>query len=185
MTRLEFITAIRPSCLAAEKESGIPWGWFVAQAIQESGGYGKSDLSVNANNLYGIKGEDYYQGKVGYAKFPSWDAAILYQAWQLSVPRYGVHKALVQRGDFKGYGDAIQKAWYCAPSVPTYGTMIQSIAETYGLLPKPAPSGAPTLSVAQRWAVDSGIIDEPADWDKNVDYNTVAWLLYKSRGKLS
>jgi flagellum-specific peptidoglycan hydrolase FlgJ len=185
VTRLEFITAIMPACIGAEKASGIPRGWFAAQAIQESGGYGKSDLSINANNLYGIKGDEYYQGKVGYAKFASWDECIKFQAWQLSVPRYGVHKPLVQAGDYRAYGDAIQKAGYCAPSNPTYGAMIASIAATYNLYPPPKPSGAPTLSVAQKWAVESGIVNEPCDFTKTVDMNIAVWLLYKSRGKLA
>ena len=72
MNRLQFIDAIKPACLAAESIHGIPWGWLVAQAIQESGGYGLSELSVKAHNLYGIKGNDYMQGNVGYASFPTW-----------------------------------------------------------------------------------------------------------------
>lgn len=179
MTRLEFIEKIRPACQEVEKTWGIPWGWLVAQAIQESGGYGKSDLSINANNLYGIKGDEYYQGKVGYAKFASWDESVRFQGWQLNQRLYRPHKNLVQAGKYREYGDAISKAGWCPVSNPTYGTMIQSIAETYDLLPKEK------LSEAQQWAIDNGIINEPADWDKVVDYNTVAWLLYKSRGKLS
>ena len=87
MERMEFIATIKPFCLAAEKKHGIAWGWLVAQAIQESGGYGLSELSVKAHNLYGIKGNDYMQGNTGYASFPSWEDAIMFQGWQLSQAR--------------------------------------------------------------------------------------------------
>lgn len=180
VTRLEFITTIKPACIAVEKESGIPYGWLIAQAIQESGGYGNSDLAMNAYNLYGIKGTDYYQGKTGYAKFNSWADAIHYQGWQLNVDRYVKYKYLVVAGRYREYGDAIQNAGWCAPSKPTYGEMISSIATTYKLFPAPAPK----LSVAQQWAIDNKIIDVPVDWGKPVDYNVMAWLLYKARGKV-
>lgn len=182
VTRLEFIEKILPAAIKAEQKSGIPRGWFVAQAIQESGGYGLSDLSINANNLYGIKdsGDNaYYQGKVGYARFASWEESIDFQAFQLTVPRYLKHKPLIVAGKFKAYGDAIQTAGYCAPSTPTYGTMIASIAKTYGLDKVP-----PTYSVAQKWVVENGIFNEPVDWEKPVTMNTLAWALMKSRGKL-
>jgi flagellum-specific peptidoglycan hydrolase FlgJ len=185
MERLEFIAAIKGSCVTAEKSWGIPWGWLVAQAIQESGGYGQSDLSVNAHNLYGIKGGDYYQGGVGYASFKTWNEAIQFQGWQLNVPRYLTFKGLVQKGDFEGYGNAIQRAGWCAPSDPPYGALIEQIAKEYDLLPKPTiNTPKPSLSVAQEWVITSGIFDNPVDWAKQVDYNILAWVLYKSRGKI-
>jgi flagellum-specific peptidoglycan hydrolase FlgJ len=183
VTRLEFLTAIDKSCRDAEKTSGIPQGWFKAQAIQESGGYGLSELSVKAHNLYGIKGRDYYQGVTGYAAFKDWNEAIQYQGWQLNVPRYLAFKSLVQKGDFEGYGNAIQRAGWCAPSDPPYGTLIEQIADQYDLLPKPI-TPSPKLSAAQEWVITSGIFDNPVDWSKQVDYNILAWVLYKSRGKI-
>lgn len=177
MTRLEFINAIKPSCVAAQEAFGIPWGWLVAQAIQESGGYGLSDLSVNAHNLYGIKGASYFQGKVGYASFKDWNAAIQFQGWQLSQSRYLPYKPLAAAGKFKEYGDAISKAGWCPQSTPSYGTMIQDIAETYKLLPAPKV----VLSEAQQWAVDNKVFNTPVDWEKPVTMNTLAWALYKGR----
>jgi flagellum-specific peptidoglycan hydrolase FlgJ len=180
VTRLQFISAIKPSCVTAQEAFGIPWGWFVAQAIQESGGYGKSDLSINAHNLYGIKdtGADaYYQGKVGYAKFPTWHDAIQFQGWQLSQSRYLPFKVLAATGKFKEYGDAISKAGWCPQSTPSYGTMIQDIAETYKLLPAPKV----VLSEAQQWVIDNKVFNAPVDWEKPVTMNTLAWALYKGR----
>lgn len=183
VTRFEFIDAIKPSCIAAQGAFGIPWGWFVAQAIQESGGYGESDLAVNAHNLYGIKGKDYYQGKVGYASFKDWNAAIQFQGWQLSQSRYLPFKPLVVAGKFKAYGDAISKAGWCPVSSPTYGTMIADIARTYELDWVEVPIA---LDVAEKWAVDNGIVDnaEAFQKDPKVDLTRVCWMLYKARGKV-
>jgi flagellum-specific peptidoglycan hydrolase FlgJ len=185
VTRLEFINAIKPSCVTAQEAFGIPWGWFVAQAIQESGGYGKSDLSINAHNLYGIKGKDYFQGKVGYASFKDWNAAIQFQGWQLSQSRYLPYKPLVVAGKFKMYGDAISKAGWCPVSSPTYGTMVEQIAYDYKLKPEPAKPIV-VLDVAEKFAVDNGIVDNAEDFEKNpqVDLKRVCWMIYKSRGKL-
>jgi flagellum-specific peptidoglycan hydrolase FlgJ len=184
MKREEFIATIKGSCVTAQQAWGIPWGWFVAQAIQESGGYGLSELSTKAFNLYGIKGKDYYQGVTGYAKFKDWNAAIQFQGWQLSVPRYLAFKGLVQKGDFEAYGNAIQRAGWCAPSDPPYGALIEQIAKEYDLLPKPAstPQVTPQPSVAQQWAVEKGIFTTPVDWDKPVTYNILAWALMKAQG---
>ena len=179
MKRLEFIAAIKPACLASEKMHGIPWGWLAAQAIQESGGYGVSELSVKAHNLYGIKGNDYMQGATGYASFPSWTEAIMYQGWQLSQSRYVSFKPLVIAGKFREYGDTISKAGWCPQSSPTYGTMIEQIAEDYDLLPKPVA----VHSVAMQWAIDNGIIDLPAT-NRQVDLETLAWALFKAKGKI-
>ena len=177
MNRLQFIDAIKPACLAAESIHGIPWGWLVAQAIQESGGYGLSELSVKAHNLYGIKGNDYMQGNVGYASFPTWTEAIMFQGWQLNVQRYLPFKPLVVAGKFKEYGDALSKAGWCPQSSPTYGTMVAQIAKEYDLLPKPVA----VLSLAQKWVIDNGVFNEPVEWEKPVTMNTLAWVLYKGR----
>lgn len=192
MTRLEFLTAIDKSCRDAEAAFGIPQGWFKAQAIQESGGYGLSELSVKAHNLYGIKGKDYYQGVTGYASFKDWNDAIQFQGRQLSVPRYLAFKGLVQKGDFEGYGNAIQKAGYCDPKGTPYGDAIQSIAEQYDLLPKSPVSYK--LNEGQQFAVDAGIITIPdtvktqeelkAFMSVAVDVNRLCWALMKGKGKL-
>jgi flagellum-specific peptidoglycan hydrolase FlgJ len=179
MKRAEFIATIKPACLASERLHGIPWGWLAAQAIQESGGYGLSELSINAHNLYGIKGRDYMQGRVGYASFASWDEAIMFQGWQLNQRLYLPYKPLVVAGKYKEYGDAISKAGWCPVSNPTYGTMIAQIAKEYDLLPKPVAEH----SVAMQWCIDQNIINEPAE-NRQVDLETLAWALFKSKGKL-
>lgn len=175
MKRAEFIATIKPFCLEAEREWEIPWGWLVAQAIQESGGYGVSELSTKAFNLYGIKGKDYYQGVTGYAKFASWEESIRFQGWQLNQRLYVPYLPLVQHGKYQEYGDMISRAGWCPISGPTYGTMIAQIAKEYDLFPKPK------LSEAQQWAIGTGVFNEPVDWEKPVTMNTLAWALYKGR----
>src|SRR5664280_2168495 len=52
------------------------------------------------------------------------------------------------------------------------------------LVPAPAVQPAAKLSVAQQWAIDQGIMSPPVDWDRQVDYNILAWALMKARGKI-
>ena len=50
-----FINAIAPSALAAQRQYGIPAAVTIAQAIDESA-WGQSQLAIQDNNLFGIKG---------------------------------------------------------------------------------------------------------------------------------
>ena len=179
MKRAEFIAIIKPFCLDAEKTWGIPWGFLAGEAIQETGGDGLDDVAVHANNLFGTK--DWKAGNyTGYAVFSTWAESIDYQGWQLNQHLYLPFKSLVVAGKFKEYGNAIQKAGYCDPKGIPYGDAIQSLAEQYDLLPKPIVQ----LSAPQQWAISEHILDEPVDWTKQVDYNTLAWALYKARGRV-
>jgi hypothetical protein len=187
MKRLEFLAAIDKSCRDAEKTSGIPQGWFKAQAIQETGGYGLSDVAVHAHNLFGTKGSGTTAYR-GYATFVDWDASIQYQGWQLNQHRYLPFKKLAQSGDFRSYGDAIQVAGYCRavqPGEETYGAMIQRLAEDYDLLPPKPVVVTPIAqhSVAMQWCIDQSIIDLPAT-NRQVDLETLAWALFKAKGKI-
>lgn len=51
------------------------------------------------------------------------------------------------------------------------------------LVPAPAVEPTARLSVAQQWAIDQGIMSSPVDWDRQVDYNILAWALMRARGK--
>jgi len=53
-----------------------------------------------------------------------------------------------------------------------------ALADTFGIARKA------TLSVAQQWAIDNKIVNEPVDWEEKADRNVIAWMIYKSRGKL-
>ena len=50
-----FINRVAPGALAAQRQYGIPAAVTIAQAIDESG-WGQSQLAIQGNNLFGIKG---------------------------------------------------------------------------------------------------------------------------------
>ncbi len=57
-----FIDMILPAAIEDEKLTGVPAEVTVGQAIQESG-WGKSALSVSANNFFGIKANKDWKGE--------------------------------------------------------------------------------------------------------------------------
>ena len=54
----KFIAELKPIALEIEKAHGIPWALTVAQAAHESR-YGQSDLTKQANNLFGMTGDSW------------------------------------------------------------------------------------------------------------------------------
>jgi flagellum-specific peptidoglycan hydrolase FlgJ len=54
-TQAAFINEVAPGAMATQREYGVPAAVTIAQAIDESG-WGKSELAVEAHNLFGIKG---------------------------------------------------------------------------------------------------------------------------------
>lgn len=58
---MEFIDEITDEAIAMYNEYGVFPSITIAQAILESG-WGKSDLSIKANNLFGIKADKYWGG---------------------------------------------------------------------------------------------------------------------------
>lgn len=58
----KFIEELKPEAINIYKKYGIFPSITIAQAILESG-WGKSDLTVNANNLFGIKADSSWKGK--------------------------------------------------------------------------------------------------------------------------
>ena len=66
MTKPEFISAATEAALVASRRSGLPPGVTVAQAALESG-WGKSRLSREAHNYFGIKAHGSHQ----FVEFPT------------------------------------------------------------------------------------------------------------------
>lgn len=135
--QLDFIKKFSQVAKEVGTKYGIPYGFLLAQAAQESS-WGLSEVCLKANNYFGIKTDHadtaFNQGGVLYAKFVTPEEAFRYQGWQLSVPRYAGGKAHIN--DFKKYGDFLQNANYCAlakPGEKTYGDMIEAIADQWGL----------------------------------------------------
>jgi flagellum-specific peptidoglycan hydrolase FlgJ len=58
----EFINSIAPGCQASHKKHGVPASVSIAQAILESA-WGKSGLTVKANNLFGVKADNSWKGE--------------------------------------------------------------------------------------------------------------------------
>jgi flagellum-specific peptidoglycan hydrolase FlgJ len=61
-----FISQVAPGALAAQQKYGIPAAVTIAQAIDESG-WGQSELAIQHNNLFGIKGS----GPAGSVTLPT------------------------------------------------------------------------------------------------------------------
>jgi Muramidase (flagellum-specific) len=62
MNKQEFINSIKEEAMRGQREYGILASLTIAQAILESG-WGKSQLAVKANNLFGIKAFSNWKGK--------------------------------------------------------------------------------------------------------------------------
>lgn len=63
MTPAEFIAALSPAALATQAKTGIPASFTIAQAALESG-WGKSGLTAQACNLFGVKADAGWCGDV-------------------------------------------------------------------------------------------------------------------------
>lgn len=63
MTPLEFITALKPAALSTQAKTGIPASFTIAQAALESA-WGKSGLTTQARNLFGVKADASWCGDV-------------------------------------------------------------------------------------------------------------------------
>lgn len=65
-TMTTFLAKIKPSALAIEAETGIPWIFAAVQSAHESR-WGLSRLTLEANNLFGVTGDSWAQeGKPVY-----------------------------------------------------------------------------------------------------------------------
>jgi lysozyme len=65
---IEFIEKIKDQAITEMKNHGILASLTIAQAILESG-WGKSDLSIDCNNLFGIKWTSNFRGE--YKEYPT------------------------------------------------------------------------------------------------------------------
>lgn len=91
MTTSEFLSKIKPVVIADMQKTGILASLTAAQAILESG-WGKSELAIKANNLFGIKGKyngqsvtiktkEFVDGQwilvdAAFKKYPTWQEGV-------------------------------------------------------------------------------------------------------------
>ena len=137
-----YIAQFKQVALEQEREFGIPAPITLAQGILESGA-GKSELTRNSNNHFGIKkGEGDWNGPLYYA----WDdepqksafrvyssAAESYRDHSLFLKNNGRYKSLFSKSvyDYRGWANGLQRAGYA--SSPTYAKALIGYIDSYKL----------------------------------------------------
>ncbi|MEC7983724.1 MAG: glucosaminidase domain-containing protein [Myxococcota bacterium] len=142
--RGEFLWSIAPAALISAKKNGIYPSVVLAQAILESG-WGTSNLTVNHNNLFGVKaprgknsveittiesvnGKKVYQ-KATFRRFTSWDDSIAYHGRLLGGSHYYAFAKPIARSGAH-YLELIAPRY---ASQPGYAKYVQAILAEYNL----------------------------------------------------
>lgn len=148
MSQQEFIAKIAPAAVADMKKTRVPASLTIAQAILESN-WGTSGLTINANNLFGIKGT----GTAGSVNMPTTEYVgstpiktsakfRKYNSWAESIAD---HSALILNGtrdkptryhgvlgaDYKTACQKIKEGGYATD--PAYPQKLINLIETYEL----------------------------------------------------
>lgn len=132
-----FCDKIRPIALKIEGETGIPWRFAMIQAGHESR-HGESRLTVDANNLFGLTGDSWYQAgkpvywiltgesakdgtkfeiKRPFRKYADWEESL--RDWaSLIQRRYPKAFAAAKLGDFEGFALGLQEGGYATDRDP-------------------------------------------------------------------
>ena len=193
-----FINKIGAFAAADMAATGILASLTIAQAILESG-WGKSGLTVQANNLFGIKGT--YNGQGVTMKTQEWngteyvtvDATFRkYPSWAESVAdhsdlfnRLDRYKNLRGLKDYKLACQYVREDGYATD--PNYSAKLVSLIETYGLTawdggaaadtPAPAPaqpSGEVVYTVKAGDTLSAIAAKYGTTYQKIADYNGIA-----------
>lgn len=146
MTPLEFIAAIKPAALATQANTGIPASFTIAQAALESA-WGKSGLSVQACNLFGVKADASWSGDVlclptkeflkgewvvvqaKWRKYKDWQGCTDdHAAFLVKNPRY---KPAFSFKTGIQFAQAVARAGYATD--PNYASKITQIITTHNL----------------------------------------------------
>lgn len=179
-TQQAFIAKIGPMAAQDMKQTGILASLTIAQAILESG-WGKSGLTVAANNLFGIKGS--YNGASYSCKTQEWDGSKYvtvtaafrkYPSWAESLAD---HSALFLRLDryanLRGCTDYRKACQYVREdgyaTDPNYTAKLVQIIEQYGLTkydtgaggvtpPESGPSAATSPQKGDRVQFNGGAV---------------------------
>lgn len=136
----DFIAKITPMAVADMQATGILASMTIAQAILESA-WGKSGLTKQANNLFGIKGDgalsktfEYINGKridivLGFKKYPSWQESV--DDHSALFLRYDRYKNLRGCKDYKAACRYVQMDGYA--TAPNYADSLIALIEQYKL----------------------------------------------------
>ncbi|NRR00990.1 glycoside hydrolase family 73 protein [Brevibacillus sp. RS1.1] len=185
MTQQEFIAKIAPAAVADMKKTRVPASLTIAQAIFESN-WGKSGLTINANNLFGIKGT----GTAGSVNMPTTEYVgstpiktsaefRKYNNWAESIAD---HSALILNGtrdkptryhgvlgaDYKIACQKIKEGGYATD--PIYPQKLINLIETYNLHQYDVDKSGNSVDKEQpelkleEWEREAGLkaIDSPA-----------------------
>ncbi|MFP5528402.1 glucosaminidase domain-containing protein [Peptococcus simiae] len=150
MDQTSFIAGIAPGAVQGWEQEGILPSLSIAQAILESG-WGTSVLAVQANNLFGIKASDDWQGKTLTVPTKEWvngryitihATFRAYDSWADSVAdharfftstdwRKNLYAAVIGESGYIKACRAIQVAGYA--TAPDYATKLINLIEQYDL----------------------------------------------------
>lgn len=146
--RKTFIEKLTPGAIDGWSTHKILPSVSIAQGILESN-WGRSELALRANNLFGIKGE--YKGKsysintwehvngkditvkANFKKYPSWKESIIDHAeFFVSTPwRKNNYKNVIGEANYKKATIALSSAGYATD--PNYSNKLNNIIEQYKL----------------------------------------------------
>ena len=128
-----FIGRIAPLAVEDMKKTGVLASLTIAQSILESG-WGESALAKQHNNLFGIKANSTWGGKVAtlngsnWRAYDSWDESILDHSKLLQTSRY---TKVLSAKDYKEACEEVRLAGYCTES--DYSQKLIRLIEQYDL----------------------------------------------------
>ena len=128
-----FISKIAPLAVEDMKKTGVLASLTIAQSILESG-WGESTLAKQHNNLFGIKANSTWGGKVAtlngsnWRAYDSWDESILDHSKLLQTSRY---TKVLSAKDYKEACEEVRLAGYCTES--DYSQKLIRLIEQYDL----------------------------------------------------
>ena len=136
-----YISQYKQIALEQERVYGIPAPITLAQGILESGA-GKSGLTKNANNHFGIKAYGGWTGRIYLAwddeaaksKFRHYNSASeSFKDHSLFLKNNSRYKSLFSRSvfDYRGWANGLQRAGYATS--PTYAKALIGYIDTYKL----------------------------------------------------
>lgn len=154
-SRKEFVRKYKQIAIREMKRTGIPASITLAQGILESG-CGKSELAVNANNHFGIKCHNEWQGQTYtmdddkksecFRKYKTPEQSwIDHSDFLTSRPRYASLFAL-KSTDYKSWAKGLKDAGYATN--PQYANMLIKIIEEEKLYQYDCLTGYPDGSVS-------------------------------------
>ena len=145
----EFISIVGAAAQRSRKTTGVPASVTVAQAILESD-WGRSRLSRQGNNLFGIKAPGSVSGPAGVVSLATWEyvdggdvvvqaAFKAYYTLEQSIDDHGgfftrnrrYADALAVAGDAHAFARAVQDAGYATD--PSYASKLIGLMDRYDL----------------------------------------------------